>query len=278
MCLLLQYLLQSCSRGGGGNFPLLVESTYYSITSCSKGPVLITAVPITKLFVLRCVVKLVQIGHGDGVVQRILCSLCVAHTHTRRWRVLLGNVGVIPARWLPVPAIVTTDALVTATATIAVAVAANALVSGTATLPVRVPAALHAPEYDDATRVPGQPGTVHDAAAGAGMACTEKLPPCLLVRARQKSEHSPRSRTHLPHARLHDTTKQMIPVPVQSMQRMPQQVPCSTLQCSYHLHTNGLPKHAARPCAKAKGMHRRSTPGYPCARSGILKTCTEPAH
>jgi hypothetical protein len=152
-----------------------------------------------------------------------------AHTHTRRWRVLLGNDGVIPARWLPVPAIVTADALVTATATVAVAVAANALVSGTATLPVRVPATLHAPEYDDTTRVPGQPGKVHDAAAGAGMACTEKLPPCLLVRARQKSENSPGSRTR-PHARVHDTTKQMIPVPVQSMERMPQQVPQQVLR------------------------------------------------
>ena len=255
MCLLLQYLLQSCSRGGGGNFPLLVESTYYSITSCSKGPVLITAVPITKLFVLRCVVKLVQIGHGDGVVQRILCSLCVAHTHTRRWRVLHGNDGDKPARWLPVPAIVTTDALVTATATIAVAVAANALVSGTATLPVRVPAALHAPEYDDATRVPGQPGTVHDAAAGAGMACTEKLPPCLLVRARQKSEHSPRSRTHLPHARLHDTTKQMIPVPVQSMQRMPQQVPRRVRESCRHVCLYARVRNASIALAHAHTSH-----------------------
>ena len=61
----------------------------------------------------------------------------------------------------------------------------------------------------------------------------------------------------------------------------PQQVPCSTLQCIYHLQTKGLSKNAARPCGKAIVMHGRSTPGsYPWTRvrSEILRTCAVPAH
>jgi hypothetical protein len=88
--------------------------------------------------------------------------------HTRKGvipaRGRFGNDGDIPTRWLPVPAVAVADALVSATSVASDVFVPSRLLPVPATIPVRVPATLHATEYDDATRPVRV--TVHDAAAG----------------------------------------------------------------------------------------------------------------